>query len=150
MWNVDRNCKVKLGGNYYINVERLVDYKGSSLFTVRRRDSDGLLGIDFDVYDAKGQKAATVRHGNVVAGDAQNYDISHDPHHYTVKEKSSGRTICDIRRQDAAEDADIEVAVDLFTPEGFHFQASPDKTNIGGIQMSGNIIDTCQVGIKIA
>jgi hypothetical protein len=64
----------------------LVDYKGSSLFTVKRRESDGLLGIDFDVYDPKGKKVATV----------------------------------------------------------------PDQTNIGGIQMSGNIIDTCQVGIKIA
>ncbi len=150
MWHVDRNSKVKLGGNYYINVERLVEYKGSSLFTVKRRESDGLLGIDFDVYDAKGKKVATVRHGTVVAGDAQNYEITHDPHHYTVKEKNSGRIVCDIRRRDAAEGADIEVTVDLFTPDGFHFQADPHQTNIGGIQMSGNIIDTCQVGIKIA
>jgi hypothetical protein len=140
----------KLGGNYYLNVERLVDYEGSSLFTVKRRESDGLLGIDFDVYDAKRKKVATVRHGTVVAGDTQNYEITHDPHHYTVKEKNSGRIVCDIRRRDAAEEADIEISVDLFTPDGFHFQADPNKTNIGGIQMSGNIVDGCQVGIKIA
>ena len=150
MWHVDRNCKVKLGGNFYINVERLVDYKGSSLFTVKRRESDGLLGIDLDVYDPKGKKVATARHGTVVAGDAQNYEITHDPHHYTVKEKSTGRVVCDIRRRDAAEEADIEVTVDLFMPDGFHLQADPDQTNIGGIQMSGNIIDTSQAGIKIA
>jgi len=150
MWHVDRNCKVKLGGNFYINVERLVDYKGSSLFTVKRRESDGLLGIDFDVYDPKGKKVATVRHGTVVAGDAQNYEITHDPQHYTVKEKSTGRVVCDIRRRDAAEEADIEVTVNLFMPDGFHLQADPDQTNIGGIQMSGNIIDTSQAGIKIA
>ena len=150
MWHVDRNCKVKLGRNYYINVKRLVDYKGSSLFTVKRRESDGLLGIDFDVYDPKGKKVATVRHGTVVAGDAQNYEITHDPQHYTVKEKSTGRVVCDIRRRDAAEEADIEVTVNLFMPDGFHLQADPDQTNIGGIQMSGNIIDTSQAGIKIA
>jgi hypothetical protein len=150
MWQVDPKCKVKLGGNYYINVDRLVDYKGASLFTVKRRDSDGLLGIDFDLYDANRKKVATVRHGTVVAGDAANYDITHDPHHYTVKEKSTGRVVCDIRRRDTAKDAEIEVAVDLFAPDGFHFQASPDQTNVGGAQLRGNTFDTCQTGIKIA
>jgi len=150
MWEVDPKCKVKLGGNFYINVDRLVDYKGSSLFTVKRRDSDGLLGIDFDLYDAKGKKVATIRHGTVVSGDAKHYDITHDPHHYTVKEKNTGRVICDIRRGDTAKDADIEVAVDLFTPDGFHFKASADQTNLGGMQLRGNTVDTAQTGIKIA
>jgi hypothetical protein len=149
MWHIDPKCKVKLGGNYYIDVDRLVDYKGSSLFTLKRRESDGLLGIDFDIYDAEGKKVATVRHGNIVSGDKQNYEITHDPHHYTVTEKATGRVICDIRRRDAAQDAEMEVAVDLFTPDGFHFQADPDKTNLRGMQLSGNTVQSCQVGIKI-
>jgi hypothetical protein len=149
MWKIEPKAKVKLGGNYYIDVEHLVDYRGTSLFTVKRRESDGLLGIDFDVYDPKGKKVATVRRGTIVDGDADAYEITHDAHHYTVTEKKSGRVVCDIRRREHAKDAEIEVAVDLYTPDGFHFQATPEQTNIGGAQISGCTTANCTVGIAI-
>jgi hypothetical protein len=150
MWNVEPKAKVKLGGNYYINCDRLVAYHDEALFTVRRRESDGLLGIDFDVYDPRRQKVATVRRGTIVSGNREDYDITHDPHHYTVTEKASGRVICDIRRRDAAPDAEIDVSVDLYTPDGFRFQATPEQTNIGGMQIRGCTMENCGTGIAVS
>ncbi len=53
MWKVEKDFKVILGGNTYINVPNLVAYKGKPLFKIERRESDGLLGISFDIYNQK-------------------------------------------------------------------------------------------------
>ena len=56
MWKVEDRFRVKLGGNTYINTPRLIVYKGTPLFQLGRSESDGMLGIDFDVFDAAGQR----------------------------------------------------------------------------------------------
>jgi hypothetical protein len=149
MWSVSQSFKVKLGGNYYIDCGSLIDFHGSPLFTVKRREEDGLLGIDFDIYDAKNKKVATVRRGTVVDGDKEGYDISYAPHHYTVTEKNSGRIICEIKRAGQSLDAVLEVSVDMFTPSGFRLIAGPTATNIGGAYLSGNTFAKCGVGISV-
>ena len=55
MWEVSKDFKVKLGGNYFINTPNLIVEKGISLFRLFRRE-DGFLGIDFDIYNSKGTK----------------------------------------------------------------------------------------------
>ena len=149
MWPVEQHFKIRIGSNTFSDVTRLIDYKGTSLFTVTRRESDGLLGIDFDLYDAHGKCIANVRHGNIVSGDRTNYEITNRPHHYTMIERSTGRVVCDIRRRDAASDAELELSVDLFAPDGFHFIATPDGTNFGGVFMRDSTITNCQVGIAL-
>ena len=149
MWSVPQSFKVKLGGNYFVDCDSLIDFRGSSLFTLKRRDEDGLLGIDFDIYDAKKKKVATVRRGTVVDGDRESYQITHEPHHYVVREKNTGRVICEIKRREHAIDSELEVSVDLFTPSGFHLVAGPEQTNIGGVMMGGNVFQKCRVGIGV-
>ena len=149
MWSVPQSFKVKLGGNYYIDCGSLIDFSGSPLFTLKRREEDGLLGIDFDIYDATKKKIATVRRGTIVDGDRTAYDFVHGAHHYQVKDKKDGRVICDIKRAGQSEDSELEVSVDLFTPSGFHLIAGPNATNIGGIVISGNTSVKCGVGISV-
>ena len=138
MWEITDQFKVKLGGNYYINTPDIIVAHGQSLFKIERRE-DGHLGIDFDIYASDGEKVATIRRGNIVQGDDKKYEIKKDYHHYWVKEKETGRSICDIKQKSKAEgDCEIEVSVDLYTKSGFHLIADPEKTNIGGITISGN------------
>ena len=47
-WIVPEHFKVILGGNTYIDCPILIDYKGQSLFELRRSATDGYLGISFD------------------------------------------------------------------------------------------------------
>ena len=149
MWSVPQSFKVKLGGNFYIDCDSLIDFRGSPLFALKRREEDGLLGIDFDIYDATKKKVATVRRGTIVDGDRENYEIVHGAHHYVVREKKTGRVICEIKRQSQAVDSELEVSVDMFTPSGFHLMAGPEKTNLGGITIRGGTIAKCRVGISV-
>ena len=66
MTTVTDRFRVKIGGCYFINCRDLIVAHGESLFRIHRRDDDGILLVDFDIYDAKGAKLATVRNGSIV------------------------------------------------------------------------------------
>jgi hypothetical protein len=149
MWKIEIEFAVKLGGNTYINTPNLVVYKGESLFRIYRSESDGMLGIDFDVFDPQKKRIATVRKGIVVQGDASNYDIKTGHDEYSVTEKNSGRLVASVKRRDA-QGAELEVTVHLYTPDGFLFDATPTHTNVGGMMMTGCTIKNCGAGIVIA
>ena len=65
--DLEDKFRVILGGNTYINTPNLVVFKGKPLFTIKR-SSDGLLGIDFDIFDKGGNRVAAVRNGIIVQG----------------------------------------------------------------------------------
>ncbi|WP_140637461.1 hypothetical protein [Methylibium rhizosphaerae] len=107
-----------------------------------------MLGIDFDVFDAKGQRVATFAKGVVVQGDQANYQIdgSHDA--YSVTERSSGRVIARVQRR-GVQGAELDVYVHMYLPNGFLLDAGPQATNLGGVTMSGNTFKNCGAGIAI-
>jgi hypothetical protein len=147
MWDLEKEFRVKLGGNYYINCGSLISVNGQPLFTVKRRD-DGVLGIDFDIYDKDRTKIATIRGGTIVAANGGDYVFRIGVDHYRI-EDAAGKMICDIKRKGKAQNAELEVAVDLFTPSGFHLIATPESTNIGGATMIGNTFKDCGTAINI-
>ena len=147
MWEIEQNFKAKIGGSYFINCESLISYHGKPVFTVKRRESDGRLGIDFDVYDQNGKKVATVRHGNVVEGDASAYEISHGADCHKVTEKTTGRIIVQIDKKPP--DADIAVSVNMYLPDGFLLKATPDSINIGSLTTVGCTFENLKTGIAI-
>jgi len=150
MWYLEEKFRVVIGGNTYINTPNIVVYKGTPLFVIKRSDSDGLLGIDFDVFDRKGDRVTTVRNGVVVQGNTADYDIYKGMDRYTVIEKQSGRVICDIRKRSEAPNAELEVSVKLYTPDGFLFDATPEETNLSGVKLRGSVFENCGTGIVIA
>ena len=151
MWTIPENFKVKLGGNYYINVQNLIVQNEENIFTLKRRDEDGKLAIDFDIYDAQLKKVATVRNASVVQHDSQSYTARKEQNRYWVEEDSNGKIILEILLRERAEgDCELEVTVDLYTKSGFHLIAGPETTNIGGIAMTaGCTIEGAQYGVVI-
>jgi hypothetical protein len=149
MWHVEDKFRVIIGGNTYINIPNIVVYKGESLFTLKRREKDGQLGIDFDIFDKKGHRIATMRGNRIVQGNEDDYEMIRELDRYAVVEKSSGRVICDIRRRAEAPHSELEVSVELYTKDGFLFKANPEETNIGGITLRGNVFSDLNAGIVI-
>ena len=149
MWTVETEFAVHLGGNTYINTPNLIVYKGTSIFRMRRSDNDGILGIDFDVFDAKGKRVAKFAKGVVVQGDEANYKIegSHDT--YSVTERSSGRVVAQVQRR-GVKGAELDVHVHMYLPNVFLLGAGPNATNLGGVTLSGNTFRNAQSGIVIA
>ena len=147
MWNVETQFKIKLGGNYYIDTPNLIVARGESLFRIKRREEDGLLAVDFDVYRADGTKVATIRNAHVVGGNHDDYEFKKEKHRYRVIERGTGRTLCDVRQATKAEnDCELEIAVDLFTKSGLHIIASSDRTIVGRSSASGCTFQSESVG----
>lgn len=147
MWKVETEFAVRLGGNTYINTPNLIVYKGTPVFRIRRSD-DGTLGIDFDVFDAKGQRVATFAKGVVVQGDEANYKIDSGHETYSVTERSSSRVVARVQRRDVQK-AQLDVHVHMYLPNGFLLDAGPQATNLGGATLMGNVFKNCGTGIAI-
>ena len=147
MWKVETEFAVRLGGNTYINTPNLIVYKGTPVFRIRRSD-DGTLGIDFDVFDEKGQRVATFAKGVVVQGDEANYKIDSGHETYSVTERSSSRVVARVQRR-GVQGAELDVHVHMYLPNGFLLDAGPQATNLGGATLIGNVFKNCGAGIAI-
>ena len=148
MWKMETEFTVKLGGNTYINTPNLIVYKGTPVFKILRSEQTGRVGIDFDVYDSKGARVATIARGIIVQGDTANYTITKGNEEYTVKENSTNRQIVSVKRR-GVQGAELEVSVDLYMPSGFHLNATPTHTNIGGMTVSGCNFQNCEAAIAV-
>ncbi len=150
MWTVEDHFKVIIGGNTYIDVPNLVVYKGQTLFTLKRHDENGELGIYFELYNAKGRHVASVKRNQIymTGGQKELYSVEGSTDGYALRERETGRVVCQICRKPATP-VELEVSVQLYTPDGFLFDATPTSTNLGGIVMEGNVIVRCQTGINI-
>jgi len=149
-WKVESNFKVKVGGNIFINTPNLIVYREEPLFKMYRSTSDGLLGIDFDIYNNRGDKVATVRKGMIVVGNENDFSIVKEFDHYTITEKLSGRSICGIKKRGKAGEVELDLSVYMYTKNGFLFDATPTGINVGGNFLSGNIFIGKDAGILIA
>lgn len=150
MFQIEKHFVVRLGGNFYINVPTLVAFKGEPLFTVRRHDENDYLGIYFEIYDSKGKHIASVKRNEIYYGDKSAYQIDGSMNRYIFSERESGRVICDIKKREAAHPAELDVSVHLHTSSGFLFDATPDQTNLPGLNTySGNVIEGMAIGINI-
>jgi hypothetical protein len=149
MWTIENHFRVILGGNTYIDVPRLVVYKGKALFTLKRHEN-GELGIDFELHDANGTHVASVKHNQIysTAGQKETYSLEGSADAYVLREKTTGQAVCEIRRRPVTP-IELEVSVRLYTPDGFLFDATPASTNLGGIRLMGNTIVGCANGITI-
>ncbi len=150
-WIVEDHFKVKIGGNIFIDTPNLIMYGDELLFTIYRSTSDGLLGIDFDIYDKNGDKIATIRKGMIVQGDENNYNIRYREvvDHYIITEKQSGRIICDLKKREKAGDFELDLSVSLYTQSGFLFEATPTEIRLATNLLSGNTMIGCACGIRI-
>jgi hypothetical protein len=149
MWKVEDRFVVRLGGNTYINVKNIVDHNGTPLFTLKRHDETGYLGIDFDIHDAKGKRVASVRRNEIYSGNKEDYKIEGSADRYTLMDKATGEVLCDIKKREEANPAELDVSVRLYTPSGWLFDATPEGTNLGDSFISGSVIMDCGVGISV-
>jgi len=149
-WVVPEHFKVMIGGNTYIDCPVIIDYKGQSLFELRRSNTDGYLGINFDLHGSDGKRVGTVRNAQFVPPVPEGYSVRPGADHYILTEDATGRVVCDIKlRQEAQRDAEIEVAAEMYMPDGFLLRFTPEQTNLGRTTFRGNIFRNLGAAIKI-
>ena len=132
MWLQEKEFSIKLGGNFFVNVPTLVAFEGESLFAVRRQD-DGYLGIDFEVYSETGEKIASVKKNNIHLGNKDAYALDGDADSMRLVSKSSDQNLVEIKKRLAAAPVELDVSVQTYLPDGRLMDLSPDSSNLGGI-----------------
>ncbi len=149
MWEIENHFKVRIGGSIYIDTPNIVTYKGESLFTLKRHDENGYLGIYFEIYNSAGKHIASVKRSEIYSGDKEAYQIDGSLNRYVFSERASGKVICDIKKREAAHPAELDVSVQLYSPSGFLFNATPEQTNIGGMVVRGGTFVQCGTAFAI-
>ena len=149
-WKVPQHFKVRVGGNTFVDCPTILEYKGQSLFDLKRSDSDGFLGINFNLFNAGGARLATIRNGNFVGKVPSGYKITSSHDHYSLIEEATSRVVCDIRRREQADGgAELDVSARMYTHDGTLLELTPSETNIESIKISGCEIRDCPVAISI-
>ncbi len=150
MWEIEDHFKVRIGGNNYIDTPDIIVYKGQSLFALKRHSENGYLGIYFEIYDSCRKHVASIKRNEIYFGDKDAYQIDGSLNRYLFTERASGRIICDIKKRNDAHPAEIDVSAEIYTPDGFLINATPEQTNLGCIVMSGNTFVNCGAAIAIS
>jgi hypothetical protein len=145
MWKLEPGFSVFLGGNTYINTPDLIVYRGTPVFRIRRRIADGILDIEFHVYDKTGKRVAAFARGALIQGEPSHYDIQTGQDSYSVTERATGRVIARVHRRGA----ELDVHVHMYMPDGFLLDAGPHRTNVGGAMLTGHVFANCAAGITI-
>lgn len=150
MWTIEDHFKVIIGGNTYIDVPNLVVYKEQTLFTLKRSDDNGQLGIYFELYNAKGTHVASVKRNQIypTPGQRDLYSIEGSQDVYVLRENATAQIACRICRKPTTP-VELEVSVRLYTPDGFLFDATPTSTSVGRTVFEGCVIRSCAIGINI-
>jgi hypothetical protein len=145
MLEVAEKFQVRLGGNIYINTPRLIVCKDAPLFQLRRNQSEGMLEVDFDVFDASGRRVSVFRKGVVARGESAPYMVTARHDEYRVNRRSSGQAIVIVKRQFGS--GDLDVWLELYTPSRFLIVATPTEMNLqNGGQLTGSLIKDAPMG----
>lgn len=127
---VPENFKTQIAGNFYVNTPNLIMCGEEPILRVDRDDSTGRLQVWMTIYDSAGRRTATIEDTEVVDGSREDFKIVSTDKSYLVREKSTGRALCEIRRSAAARQTDIDVFVLTHSPDGFFIHANPKQSNV--------------------
>jgi hypothetical protein len=123
------NFKAQIAGNFYVNTPNLITCGDESILRVDRETSTGRLQVWMTVYDSSGRCAARIEDTSIVEGKSSDYTVLMTDKSYLVREKSTGRSLCEIRRSAAGRQTDIDVFVLTHGPDGFFIHANPKQSN---------------------
>ena len=144
-------CALKIGGNFYINCQHTILYKGQDIMTVTELADKGSK-VNFDVFSPAGTLEAKVRAGKLTEGSASNFAIVSSARAFTLVDKRDGRKVCHVEKKfnQKQERCDLLVWADLYLPDGNRFQCTPETTNVPFLNfMQGATFQNVQTAIKL-
>lgn len=150
MWIKEQEFAVRLGGNTFINVPVIMAFKGEPLFQIFRSDGNYELAIDFEVFNSKGEKIATVKKNRIYPHHAHKAAFTIDGTENTLRltDKSTGTILVEIKKGLAAQSG-LDVSLNTYLPDGRLLSATPEGCSLPGIFFGNNTIQNCKVGISL-
>jgi hypothetical protein len=108
MWEEAKQYVAKFGGDYFVDSGPLIVFDGRPIVTIKRRTTDGLMGVDLDVFTPEGHHAARVlggklKHTNRKAVVPNPYKIEASSGIYRVIQRNTNLIVCEVQRCDISE-----------------------------------------------
>lgn len=134
---VPKNFKTRIAGNFYENTPNIIVCRDERLLRIDRDDATGQLDVELLVFDSRGRRQALINGTNVTHGNSRDFKIQSTDHSYVVRERGTGRNICEIRRSLASRGMGVDVFLLTHSPDGFFIHVNPVQSNIGATKSSG-------------
>lgn len=150
-FQVTEEYQVRLGSNIIKNCKSILAFAGKPFFTLKRHE-DGYLGIYFDIHDSQGNKIAVVKRNELYftkETDTDLFTANATKDLYEVKERSSGRVIFSIKKRSLATPNELDICFATYLPNGWLFQATPEKMNLADSSFIECFIEDCETAIEI-
>jgi hypothetical protein len=147
----DTLTAIKMGSNYYIQCQTLLQV-GDERVLYFGEGQEHPVNINFTVYSESGRTLATVRNGNLESETPAKWILSTDDMHFTLTDRQTGRIICHVSKayDDARKMNVLSLWVDLYLPQGFYFQCTPEETNMPELQfMTNSTLSRMQTALKL-
>jgi hypothetical protein len=134
----------------FINVKNIMTFKGEPLFTVYRSESDGSLGINFEIFNSESNKLASIKQNRIYPNHehAKYLQVGGSADTYTLTDTSNGEVIVKINKREAAE-TELDVFLHTYLPNGVLFDANPDGTSLASNFFKGFTIADAGTGVAI-
>lgn len=113
---------------------------------------EAAIGINLDVFSMEGKKVAKVSAGKLTEGDTSAYTIKSTSEEFTLIDNATNRILCYLKVMSKSEafSCEIHVWADLYMPNGFSFQCTPEETNVPFLQgIKGATFSNSETAIRL-
>lgn len=148
-WAVDPEFKVRFAGKIFVDTPHLLVFKDEPVFSMRRCEEEGILEINFAIFDSSGDRVGDVERGALTTRGESTLELKSGENQFSIKETATGRTVCDIRRRASAKEADFDVSIQMFLPDGFLVHANPAQSNLSSYSREiSNVARTADAALR--
>lgn len=146
-WN-----KITVGSNIFFNqgdvISSVFNVLGEDQIWLERGEEDNQLLLTMDLYNASGERLGKLRRNAwPPAHDASRFEVTTNPESLTLTHSESETVVLEVQVIDQNE---------LVVPQGRFYSRvghriliTPDRWDINGSRMSGNIVSDCEGGVRI-
>ncbi|GEM_PF-6905298 len=127
-------CAIQIGGNYYINMEHILIYRGTDVCDIKSRHDS--IVVNLTIFDAYGKVKARVVNSGVPEKYQENVTVKYSNESFTLTDAASRHVICHIKKsaEQYRNRCLLLVWLDAFLPNGFYLNCNPDSTNSPSMQ----------------
>ena len=138
MWLATPTYLFRLAGIRATRASTLVSHRGDSILRAWRNSKDGMLDVTLDARSANGDRVALIRNAFVIDGALGRFQIASSANRYVVTDALTRCQLLCIERG-GCDVEDLDVHLNLYMPDGFLLEATPDTSNLGRAPASKDV-----------
>ncbi len=145
-------CAIKIGGNFYINMQHILLYKNTDVLDIKSRN-DSII-VNLTIYDNGGRILGVVKNSRI-QGNNKNLEVKYSTEEFTITVVQTKQVVCYIKKgfNELLKRCELGLWLDAYMPDSFYFQCTPEKVNKSplpeNLHMEGAVFEGGEAAISI-